>query len=104
MIPALSMISRACGDVRTSPSILPDRRLTLGRALYLDHADATSCHEALCSAASGEPCPSTSPDRATERGVAPQADPHLRARRLWQDHARRRLADQLRTTVRLAIP
>ena len=53
-------------------------------------------HETVYPPASAERCPPPAPDRAAERGSAPQTDPHLCPRWLWENHAGQRMGCRLR--------
>src|SRR5437899_9399126 len=55
------------------------------------HADAHSRHETVYPPASAERGQPSPPDRAAERGSAPQADSHLCSCWLWENHAGQRM-------------
>src|SRR4051794_1715043 len=60
-------------------------------------------HKTVCSPTPVERGPALPPDRAAERGSAPQADPDLCSGRLWENHARRRMGRRVRAAGRLAV-
>src|SRR5690348_15134786 len=66
--------------------------------------DADCSHETVSPSASAERGQPPPPDRAAQRGAAPQTDPHLSPRWLWENHARQRMGQGNRATDRLALP
>src|SRR5690349_6979022 len=70
---------------------------------WVAHAYTNSRHETVYPAASAERGQPAPPARAAERGSAPQPDPHLRPRRLWENHAGQGMGRGNRATGSLAI-
>ena len=58
-----------------------------GKSLEERASDAHSRHETVYPATSAERGQPSPPDRAAERGSAPQTDPHRCPRWLWENHA-----------------
>src|SRR5947208_14885673 len=58
-----------------------------GKSLQERESDANFSHETVSPSASTERCQPPPPDRAAERGAAPQTDPHRCPRWLWENHS-----------------
>ena len=74
-----------------------EKLICKGCAVYLICAHSNPGHQTVHPRAPNRRCPARAPDRAAERGFSERAqiDPHLRSRRLWQDHLGRRLGCRL---------
>src|SRR5437868_3009481 len=73
------------------------------RTLKERESDANSRYETVYPSASAERGQPSPPARAAERGSAPQTDPHLGPRWLWQNHAGQPMARRRPSTDRLAV-
>src|SRR5207249_7457027 len=74
-----------------------------GKWLEERESDANSRHETVSPSASTERGQPPPPDRAAERGSAPQTDPHLCPRWLWENHVGQPMACRLPATGSLAV-
>src|SRR6266576_857314 len=74
-----------------------------GKSLEERESDANFSHETVSPSASTERGQPPPPARAAERGSAPQTDPHLCPRWLWENHAGQCMGGWLRPAGGLAV-